>query len=70
MGFLIRHRVVLGGIAIGLLGWLYELVTAPVVNAGYVVGALVASLAIYGAIGGFIVWIVSSIFIRGGKPNA
>ncbi len=70
MSFLIKHRVVLGGIAIGLLAGLYQLVTARYVNAGYVVGTLVASLLIYGTVGGFVVWVVSSIFIRRGKPNA
>jgi hypothetical protein len=59
MGFLSKHREVIGGLAIGLLAAAYQIAIEPSVSAGYVVGVLVGSLLIYGTIGGFAIWLFS-----------
>jgi hypothetical protein len=69
--FLIRHRVVLGGLAIGFIAGLCTILSSPGPTPhagylGYVVGAMAASLIIYGPLGGFAIWLVTRMW----KSNA
>jgi hypothetical protein len=70
MSFLARHRVVLGGLGIGLLAGLYQITTTPSVNAGYIAGVLLASVLIFGALGGFVIWLVTPKAAAKGDRNA